>query len=184
MTTATCFTTVRSPIGTLLLLSDGRALTALYPESHRAIPIRTMSWRRDDAWFSGVRDQLKAYFDGRLTDFDVPLAPVGTDFQRATWAYLRLIRCGETMTYGDLARKMDRPSGARAVGLAAGRNPISLIVPCHRVLGSDGSLTGYAGGVEMKRWLLEHELTRFGARPFAGSFGLMPSVPQARAALA
>lgn len=152
------YTHCRSPVGSWLLVSDGAALTGVYPESHRAVPDVTDRWRRDDAFFAGVRDQLDAYFAGRLTSFDVPLGVPGTAFQQRVWAALREIPAGTTTTYGALAAHLGCPSAARAVGAANGRNPISLIVPCHRVVGCSG-LTGYAGGLELKQWLLEHEAT-------------------------
>lgn len=154
----TTFSRCHSPVGSWLLVSDGQALTGMYPESHRAVP-STDGWRRDDAWFAGVRDQLIAYFAGRLTKFSVPLAAAGTKFQKRVWAALSEIPLGATATYGNIASHLGAPSSSRAVGAANGKNPISLIVPCHRVVGADGSLTGYAGGVELKQWLLEHEAT-------------------------
>ena len=153
------YTRVASPVGPWLLLSDGAALTGLYPESHRAVPVEDDAWARDDAFFAGVVDQLRAYFAGHLTVFNVPLAPQGTAFKKQAWSALREIPLGATTTYGALAAHVGRPSAARAVGAANGKNPISLIVPCHRVIGGSGSLTGYAGGVELKAWLLEHEAT-------------------------
>lgn len=151
-------------------MSDGVALTGLFPESHRAIP-STEGWVRDDAFFTGVRDQLREYFAGRLTAFDVKLAPRGTDFQLQVWNALREVPFGEKQSYGALATKLGSPTASRAVGAANGRNPISIIVPCHRVVGSKGELTGYAGGVEVKEWLLEHEAevaSRGWQLPFAG----------------
>jgi methylated-DNA-[protein]-cysteine S-methyltransferase len=184
MTTVTCFATMKSPVGTLLLTSDGVSLTGLFPESHQDVPPRTSSWRRDDRWFSGVRDQLGAYFQGKLTRFEVPLAPEGTPFQQKVWTALQAIPCGQTSTYGELARRLGSPQSSRAVGLATGRNPVSIIVPCHRLIGADGSLTGYAGGLDMKRWLLEHELTHFGVRGLPGLFAATPQVSAGRVALA
>ena len=104
--------------------------------------------------------QLSAYFDGSLRVFSVPLAFEGTPFQRSVWQALLTIPYGETRTYGEIARQIGNPAAVRAVGAANGRNPISIIVPCHRVIGADGSLTGYGGGVEAKRWLLGHESGR------------------------
>lgn len=141
------------------MTSDGVALTGLYPESHRAVPQDTDLWRRDDAFFAGVRDQLAAYFAGRLTRFTVPLATQGTAFQRRVWAALGEIPLGSTASYSALALHLGSPGAARAVGAANSRNPISLIVPCHRVVGAGGTLTGYAGGLVLKQWLLEHEAT-------------------------
>lgn len=101
--------------------------------------------------------QLAEYFDGARRDFDVPLAPRGTGFQRLVWRELAKIPYGETRSYGELARALGRPAASRAVGAANGRNPISILVPCHRVIAGSGALTGYAGGLAAKRWLLEHE---------------------------
>ena len=146
-----------SPIGVWLLLSDGESLTGVYPESHRAVPDVTTGWVKDDAFFAGVRDQFTAYFAGRLTEFTVRLGAKGTHFQRRVWDALREIPLGTTTSYGALASHLGQPTAARAVGAANGRNPISLIVPCHRVVGTSGTLTGYAGGLVLKQWLLEHE---------------------------
>jgi methylated-DNA-[protein]-cysteine S-methyltransferase len=103
------------------------------------------------------KQQLSEYFQGQRKSFDVPLDPQGTDFQKLVWQNLLNIPFGQTNTYLDIAKKVDRPKGSQAVGGANGRNPISILVPCHRVVGSNGSLTGYAGGIERKLWLLEHE---------------------------
>lgn len=184
MTTVTCFSTMKSPVGVLLLTSDGVALTGLFPETHRDVPARVTGWKRDEQWFSGVRDQLNAYFAGRLTRFEVPVAPAGTAFQQKVWTGLGGIDCGKTETYGELARRLGSPQATRAVGLAAGRNPVSIIVPCHRLIGADGSLTGYAGGLEMKRWLLEHELTRFGLRCLPSLVTMSTRATPGRVALA
>jgi methylated-DNA-[protein]-cysteine S-methyltransferase len=112
---------------------------------------------RDDNAVSAVKTQVLEYCEGRRKSFDIPLAPRGSDFQQAVWKALREIPYGETTTYGALAKKLGQPTGARAVGLANGQNPIWLIVPCHRVIGADGRLTGYAGGLPLKKALLEHE---------------------------
>jgi methylated-DNA-[protein]-cysteine S-methyltransferase len=149
-------TTMSSPLGELLLTGDGRHLTGLYMTPHRHGPSRGDAWVRDDACFADAIRQLQEYFDGRRLTFEIPLAPDGTDFQRRVWMALRDIPYARTVSYGDIAREIGNPRGVRAVGLANGRNPIS-IVPCHRVIGSNGSLTGYGGGLERKQWLLEHE---------------------------
>lgn len=159
MASVTTYSRCSSPLGDWLLLSNGDALTGVFPESHRAVPEATAGWRRDDAFFAGVRDQLGAYFAGRLTDFTVRLGAKGTHFQHRVWEALREIPLGTTTTYGALAAHLGQPSAARAVGAANGKNPLSLIVPCHRVVGTGGALTGYAGGLELKQWLLEHEAT-------------------------
>jgi methylated-DNA-[protein]-cysteine S-methyltransferase len=152
-----CWTTVESLIGRLLLTSDGSALTGVYMELHKGGPQPTDRWRRDDGPFRETAAQLADYFAGNLRDFDLPIAFHGTEFQRDVWEALRAIPCGETITYAELAVRVGRAGSARAVGAAVGRNPVSIIVPCHRVVGSSGRLTGYAGGLDRKRWLLEHE---------------------------
>lgn len=156
MAAVASFSVIDSTVGPLLLTSDGVALTGLYPATHRARP-STNGFSRRDGFFTGVRDQLDAYFAGRLTRFDVPLAPAGTPFQRQVWSALQEIPFGATVTYGELAARLGRPSASRAVGLANGKNPVSLIIPCHRVVGASGKLTGYAGGLELKARLLELE---------------------------
>ncbi len=156
---ATVHTVVDSPIGALTLVGDGDALTGIYFAPHR---------RRDrlpdfgravtgDPLLTDAARQLGEYFDGRRHAFDLPLAARGDDFQQAVWALLREIPYGETRSYGDLARALGRPGAAQAVGWANGSNPLSIVVPCHRVIGADGSLTGYAGGLDRKRFLLELE---------------------------
>lgn len=152
-----------SPIGELLLVGDGRALHGLHMQEGRTAALVHPEWRPADEPFADVRRQLSEYFDGERDEFDVPLVMTGTPFQRRVWQALQRIRYGETTTYGELARRLGRPSASRAVGLANGRNPIAVIVPCHRVIGSDGSLTGYGGGVERKRLLLDLEATGRGA---------------------
>jgi methylated-DNA-[protein]-cysteine S-methyltransferase len=148
------FHVLDSPIGRLLLTGDGRALTGLYMEPHPRLPA---SARPDPAAFADAEAQLRAYFAGERTEFDLALAPSGTPFQLRVWEALRSIPYGETATYAELAAAVGKPSAFRAVGAANGRNPISVIVPCHRVIGADGTLTGYGGGLERKRVLLELE---------------------------
>jgi len=151
------YTTFGSPLGELLLLGDGRAPRGLYmQEAPRPVAVRP-NWRRDEAAFAEAERQLTEYFAGDRTGFDVALADQGTPFQRDVWRALRDIPYGETVSYGELARRIGRPRAVRAVGLANGRNPIAVIVPCHRVIGADGSLTGYGGGTARKRRLLELE---------------------------
>jgi methylated-DNA-[protein]-cysteine S-methyltransferase len=154
----TLYSTVSSPIGELMLCGDEHALTALHlPGRH---PAPGSDWRREDARFADVARQLEQYFAGDRTTFDVPLRPAGGEFEREVWEELVRIPYGETASYGELARRLGRPTAARAVGAANGRNPIAVIVPCHRVIGSDGSLTGYAGGLDTKRALLDLEAGR------------------------
>ncbi|ASR36087.1 cysteine methyltransferase [Prauserella marina] len=155
-------TVVDSPLGPLTLVGDddlagGVALTGLYLERQLYRPGEEAFGERAAEPFAGMIEQLSAYFAGRLTEFDVPTALSGTPFQRQVWEMLREIPYGETVTYGWLARRMGKPAAARAVGLANGKNPVSIIVPCHRVVGANGDLTGYGGGVERKRHLLALE---------------------------
>lgn len=147
---------VSSPIGTLALTSNGRALTGLFLTETDAMEEGGASGD-DDAVLGAAREQLEAYFDMRLQQFDLPLEPHGTDFQRRVWDELKLIQFGETISYAELARRVGKPTAVRAVGSANGRNPLMIIVPCHRVIGADGSLTGFGAGIERKRWLLDHE---------------------------
>jgi methylated-DNA-[protein]-cysteine S-methyltransferase len=156
---STFFTIYESPIGPLLMMSDGTALTGLHTEADRHRPQVQPDWIRNDhaAPFAEVAAQLDAYFAGQRTEFDLPLRPHGTEFQLAVWRKLLDIPFGETISYAELARRVGNPNASRAVGHANSRNPISIIVPCHRVIGADKSLTGYAGGLERKRALLAHE---------------------------
>lgn len=153
----TYYTHIDSPLGPLLVTSDGAALTSLTMTQHRHGVTITPDWVADEAPFAAARTQLDAYFAGTLRVFDLPLHASGTVFQQRVWQALLDVSFGHTQSYGELARRIGRPKAARAIGLANGRNPISIIVPCHRVIGADGSLTGYGGGIERKRWLLNHE---------------------------
>ncbi|HZO59574.1 MAG TPA: methylated-DNA--[protein]-cysteine S-methyltransferase [Solirubrobacterales bacterium] len=151
------YTTVDSPLGELLLAGDGRALHGLYMQEGRTAITVPRDWARDDEAFADVREQLDEYFAGGRTEFDLPLAMDGSPFQRSVWQALRDIPYGETISYGELARRVGPPATPRNVGATNGRNPIAVIVPCHRVIGADGSLTGYGGGLERKRLLLDLE---------------------------
>ena len=146
----TTFTVYESVVGPLLLTTDGTGLTGLHFEPHDIDD----DWENDRASFADVIRQLDEYFAGTRRDFDIPLHPTGTPFQLKVWEQLRAIPYGETISYGALARRVANPNASRAVGLANGRNPIAIIVPCHRVIGADGSLTGYGGGIGRKRFLL------------------------------
>jgi methylated-DNA-[protein]-cysteine S-methyltransferase len=152
------FCHLESPIGRLLLTSDGTALTGLYMEPSRSVQSFD-GWTQDEtvAPLAETVRQLKQYFEGTRRKFDLPLRMAGTAFQQRVWRELTEIPYGATWSYGELAKRIGKPSASRAVGLANGRNPISILVPCHRVIGADGSLTGYGGGLERKRWLLAHE---------------------------
>lgn len=152
------FCYLQSPIGRLMLTSDGAALTGLYMEPSRKTQ-STDGWSEDAAVppLAAALRQLTEYFAGTRREFDLPLRLRGTEFQKRVWQELTEIPYGQTWSYGELAKRINNPSASRAVGLANGRNPISILVPCHRVIGADGSLTGYGGGLERKRWLLAHE---------------------------
>jgi len=147
-----------SPIGRLLLTTDGAALTGLYMEPSRKAQSLD-GWTQDGTAgpLAAATLQLTEYFAGSRREFDLPLHLKGTGFQTRVWHELTEIPYGQTWSYGELARRIDKPSASRAVGLANGRNPISIVVPCHRVIGADGSLTGYGGGLPRKQWLLAHE---------------------------
>lgn len=162
MTTLTLtlrFTLAPSPIGELLLAGDGDALTGLWMTAGGRGGPDTSGWVRDDALFAEARAQLDAYFAGELREFDLPLAAAGTPFQREVWQALLTIPWGATRTYGAIARQIGRPDRARAVGAANGSNPISIVIPCHRVIGAGGDLVGYGGGLPRKAWLLSLERT-------------------------
>jgi methylated-DNA-[protein]-cysteine S-methyltransferase len=153
------FTVCESPVQTLRLVSDGRSLIGLYMMSEKHLLTPQSDWIEDDSAtpFPEIRQQLTAYFAGNLTEFELPVKMQGTLFQQRVWDVLKTIPYGTTMSYGELAQQIDRPHASRAVGLANGRNPVSIIVPCHRVIGANGKLTGYGGGIERKQWLLNHE---------------------------
>jgi methylated-DNA-[protein]-cysteine S-methyltransferase len=153
----TYYTTFESPIGELLLTGDGRSLTGLYMQEGRTAAAIRADWVRDDDAFADTRAQLDEYFTGGRTKFDLPLEMAGSPFQVRVWSALRDIPYGETISYGELARRVGAPATPRNVGATNGRNPIAVIVPCHRVIGADGSLTGYGGGLERKRTLLDLE---------------------------
>lgn len=164
---------LESPVGPLLVAGDGERLHLIsFPGGRRARqPDR--DWRRDDRAFTEAFAQLRAYFAGSLTRFDLPLRFAGTDFQNKVWSALRDIPFGETISYGELARRIGRPGASRAVGAANGANPLPIVAPCHRVVGADGSLTGFGGGVETKRYLLNHE--RGLSHPSQGQLDLHPA---------
>ena len=152
------YCTLTTPIGELMLTADDDgALTSVNLPNRHPDPA---GWERDDELLAEPRRQLTEYFAGERTTFDLTLRPQGAPFQVRVWDALQRIPYGETASYGELAQRLGRPTAARAVGAANGRNPIAIVVPCHRVIGADGSLTGYAGGLECKRALLDLEVGR------------------------
>ena len=159
----TIYCVLPGPLGDLLLTANDSAVTGIYFPTRDRKPGRRAGWVEDNGkgkageLLAGLRQQLNEYFRGSRTGFDLPLEPGGTPFQRAVWDALRAIPYGTTTSYGALARRLGDPRATRAVGAANGQNPIPIVVPCHRVVGSRGELTGFGGGLERKRWLLEHE---------------------------
>ena len=153
------FSVYTSPVGELLLTSERGMLSGLNMalQHGKPAPSPKPEWQRDDAALLLARQQLDAYFEGDLQYFDLPLHMAGTPFQKQVWQGLLTIPYGTTISYAELARRIGRPGASRAVGAANGRNPIGIIVPCHRVIGADGTLTGYGGGLDRKEWLISHE---------------------------
>lgn len=152
-----CYTLMESPVGHLLLAGNSMRLSWLgFPNGKGALTPRP-EWRLDDEIFGDVKRQLQAYFDGTLQEFDLPLDLRGTEFQLSVWRELMKIPFGTTISYGELAHRIHNPKASRAVGAANGNNPIPIIVPCHRVIGANGNLTGFGGGIETKKWLLAWE---------------------------
>ncbi|WP_081861434.1 methylated-DNA--[protein]-cysteine S-methyltransferase [Cellulomonas sp. HZM] len=170
-------TVVGSPVGPVTLIGYGDVLTALHLPTTRPAPgtpgQAAAGIPRDDRSLRSAADQLGEYFAGERTEFDLVLDPGGTAFQQRVWAALARIPYGQTRTYGEVALDagLDPRTSSRAVGAANGSNPIAVVVPCHRVIGADGSLTGYAGGLENKRWLLDHEQ---GGALFGTLLGTLP----------
>jgi methylated-DNA-[protein]-cysteine S-methyltransferase len=150
-------TVMDSPVGPLTLVAADGVLCGLYMDGQRHLPAAETFGQRDDTVLTGAVGQVEEYFAGRRTQFDVSMTFAGSAFQRSVWDALRDIPYGHTVSYGELAGRIGNPAASRAVGLANGRNPIGIIVPCHRVVGSTGRLTGYGGGLERKQFLLEFE---------------------------
>jgi methylated-DNA-[protein]-cysteine S-methyltransferase len=153
-------TTIDSPVGELRLIASDDGLRAILwgaEDAERIASIDGDMVEERTPLLDEAAKQLGEYFAGTRRDFDLPLDPAGTDFQKSAWMVLRGIPYGETMTYGEQARRLGDPNKARAVGAANGKNPLSIVVPCHRVIGSNGDLTGFAAGVDIKSWLLDHE---------------------------
>jgi methylated-DNA-[protein]-cysteine S-methyltransferase len=162
------FTVLPSPIGELLVVGADDpatqfAIHGLYMTGQKYEPMLSPEWVRDANRFADAEKQLEAYFGGDLSEFDLPLIARGSEFQRSVWMALSEIPLGATRAYGQIAVQVADRSKTRAVAAAIGRNPIGIVVPCHRVIGADGSLTGYAGGLDRKRWLLDHEARVSGA---------------------
>ena len=157
-TRATSYFQIESPVGPLLLVADDSGLRRIeFLNGKRATRIVHPSWQHDASCFKDCIAQLHAYFAGELQSFQLPLAPEGTAFQQNVWRHLCEIPYGETISYGELARRIGNPNASRAVGLANGTNPIPIVIPCHRVIGSNGKLTGYGGGLPVKEKLLALE---------------------------
>jgi len=146
-----------TPIGRVLVVTSGHRLTGLYFDGHIRTPAVGALPERESDTLAAVRAQLDEYFAGSRTRFDLPMRLDGTPFQLEVWSALSGIPMGAVATYGEIARRLGRPEAARAVGAANGRNPISIVVPCHRLVGTGGALTGYGWGIDRKRWLLAHE---------------------------
>lgn len=157
------FSEVPSPIGPITIVSNGDAITGLTMRPAADVTARGGAWIEGDDSLAAACEQLLAYFAGELRQFSLKLAPVGSAFQQQVWAALQHIPFGETRSYGALAASLGHTGSARAVGAANRTNPIGIVVPCHRVIGADGTLTGYAGGLERKKFLLEHEAALSGA---------------------
>lgn len=160
----TIYTLLDSPLGKLTLTSDGKHLTGIHFPRRDGQAAVERTWQRDDAApvLARARAQLAEYFSGKRTRFELPLRPQGTAFQQSVWRALLKVPFGKTSTYGALAAAIGRPSAARAVGAAVGANPLAVVVPCHRIIGADGTLTGYAGGLARKTKLLALEGVRAG----------------------
>lgn len=160
---------IASPVGDLMLAATGTHIVSVRFAPHSAEEAESVGWVRAtggtaaDRLLEWARRELEEYFAGDRTTFSLPIDPHGTEFQRQVWTALRAIPFGGTISYGELARRIGDPKAMRAVGAANGRNPIPIIVPCHRVIGADGSMTGFGGGIERKKWLLDHEGVGTGA---------------------
>jgi len=152
-----CHTQLDSQVGVIVVQREGDFITGLYLPNHKWWSGPRGDVRRSDTLLAAASRQVEEYFAGERTMFDLPLKLSGTPFQERVWDELRRIPYGETISYGELARRVGQPTASRAVGAANGRNPISILVPCHRVVGSNGQLTGYGGGIDAKRWLLQWE---------------------------
>ncbi len=151
------FDDFKTPIGILKIAIDDKGLRYVLFESNKHAPPHIVDWRKDFNATQIAREQLLQYFAGERKEFDLEISLEGTDFQQRTWQTLASIPYGQTWSYAELAKQVDSPKAVRAVGAANGRNPLPIVLPCHRVIGSNGSLTGFGGGLPVKQWLLEHE---------------------------
>lgn len=159
----TYYSTIDTPLGELWIAGGASGLSHINLPSQRSLSSahrESSGWQRDETAFADAKQQLSAYFAGELKQFDLQLAPQGTEFRQAVWAALRQVPWGETVSYAAIARAVGKPKAVRAVGAANGANPLPIVVPCHRVIGANGQLTGYAGGLHIKQFLLELEGSR------------------------
>ena len=154
------YTTITSPIGDLVVTSNGQAITGVYPPGNTHY-LKAKQGKFDDSLFNNIKNELNEYFQGKRSDFSFPIALSGTDFQQKVWQQLRRIKPATTITYQELASKVGKPKASRAVGNANAANPLCLIIPCHRVIHASGKLGGYNGDIAIKPWLLEHERKYF-----------------------
>jgi len=166
---APCYTLVESPLGSVLIAAGGAGLHRISFLDGGSPVTPGAGWRRDDRALEDAAAQVRAYFGGQLRRFELPLAPEGTPFQQRVWRELCAIPYGETISYGQLAGRVGNPAASRAVGAANGRNPLPIVVPCHRVIGATGHLTGFRGGVRLKAFLLDLERRHTGQPPAHGS---------------
>jgi methylated-DNA-[protein]-cysteine S-methyltransferase len=171
---AMAYARIPTPVGDVLVAGDGSELWALWIDGQRWAPVIGPGWRETEAPFHETRRQLEDYFAGRRTTFDLPLRFGGTAFQSKVWRTLLTIPFGQTRSYGEIATSLGRPRAARAVGAANGQNPFCIVVPCHRLIGSAGALVDYAAGLEVKRWLLDHEAAVSGAQITPRAAGSQP----------
>ena len=151
------FDEFKTPIGLLKIAVDANGLRYVLFESNKHEPSNIMDWKKDRSVTNEARQQLLQYFSGERKEFELEISLAGTEFQRRTWQMLACIPYGQTWSYAELAKRVDSPKAVRAVGAANGRNPLPIVLPCHRVIGSNGSLTGFGGGLPVKKWLLDHE---------------------------
>jgi methylated-DNA-[protein]-cysteine S-methyltransferase len=178
MTSSTRYTMLDSPVGKLLLAANPSGLSGLWITGEKHCPAIPADWQEDADGFEDAASQLAGYFAGTRRVFTLPLAPAGTDFQQQAWAALQQIPYGQTRSYRQQATALGRPAAVRATGTANGKNPISILIPCHRVIGANGALTGYGGGLDAKAWLLAHEAKHAGPEQTGQDFRIIPAFQQ------